>query len=121
MVAACHWLDGDKATAERELRRLARAHPKVHSASCYLAALYLEYGQLDDAEGALGRAFETEPSCDFARSNFAILKFRKRQFDEAAGLWRAELAMRPYDGVVHANLGAALADGGYHEEALRAI
>ena len=42
----------------------------------------------------------------------------QERFDEAADLWRAELALRPHDGVAHANLGPALADGGRHEDAL---
>lgn len=118
LMAVCHWLGGDKNAAEKELIRLAREHPKVHYSHCYLAALYLAYGQLDEAEVVLRRALETESACQTARSNQAILRFKQERFEEAADLWRAELALRPHDGVAHANLGAALADGGRHEEAL---
>lgn len=47
LMAVCQWLSGDKNTAEKELVRLARAHPEVHYSHCYLASLYLEFGQLD--------------------------------------------------------------------------
>ena len=78
LMAVCHWLSGDKnQAAEKELIRLARAHPRVHYSHCYLATLYLEHGQLDEAEVVLRRALETESACHTARSNQAILRFKR--------------------------------------------
>src|SRR5207248_6557012 len=79
-------------------------------------------GAVEQAITLLRKAQQRYPADFWINFELAdcLASLRSPQLEEAIGLYRAAIALRPHSPAVHNNLGVALNEIGRHDEAIRA-
>jgi tetratricopeptide (TPR) repeat protein len=83
-------------------------------------AAYLRLGELDRAEQAFDRAIQRDPDMADAYNAKGVIQTRRRNYDEALGLFRRALSLNPGDAGYRINVSLAYYLQGRTDEARRA-
>lgn len=101
------YLDGDVPNAIASFRTATALRPDSAGLWVTLGALCMEAGDNTQAERALQRSIDIEPSYE-ALSNLGLLKYQYGDYAAAAAFQRRAAALNPLDFMVWGNLGMAL-------------
>ncbi len=83
-----------------------------------LGLIYLRYGWVQEALGALSRSLELDPRLASAWADMALLQARMGRWEEAQAMFQKALEIRPEHGPFLAMMGEALIQRGSPKEAL---
>ena len=104
-----------------EALEAARAlDPGYGTTSTRLGALYLDLGDLEEADAAYGRAAESEPAPSAGLVGRARVALERRDFEGALGFLEGALRLAPGDFIAHRLRSQALTGLGRTEEAAEA-
>jgi DNA-binding winged helix-turn-helix (wHTH) protein/tetratricopeptide (TPR) repeat protein len=93
---ALHMFERRLPEAETELQQSLREKPKNAGAYIRLAIVNVTMGRLDDALNLVNRAHETDPLWPLWPATEVIVRFCRREFDEAARCVKKALELHPY-------------------------
>lgn len=99
---------GDDAQARRLLIAMTEQHPELSGPWVNLAKIHREQGRAAEAMTALEQALTINPNNLDAYNQLALLKREAGDFDAAERLYRQALAVWPFHGQSHLNLGILL-------------
>jgi DNA-binding winged helix-turn-helix (wHTH) protein/Flp pilus assembly protein TadD len=115
---ALHMFERKLAEAEAELLQSLREKPKSANAFIRLAILYATMNRLDEALDVVNQAHNVDPLWPLWPATEVIIRFCRREFDEAAGCVKKALELHPYLLLGRAFCAQALEYAGKTEEAL---
>jgi tetratricopeptide (TPR) repeat protein len=95
---------------------------KMQTLGCFFNNLgnsYVDVGNLEQAQIALERAVEINPSLAESRTNLGNVYLKKGRIEDAMSQYEAALQINPADSKTHNNLGNAYARSGKLDEAIR--
>jgi tetratricopeptide (TPR) repeat protein len=115
---ALHMYERKLPEAEAELLECLRDQPKSANMYIRLAIVYLTMNRLDDALDLVNRAYKVDPLWPMLPATEVIIRFCRREFDEAARCVRKAIELHPYLLLGRAFCAQALEYAGRTEEAL---
>jgi tetratricopeptide (TPR) repeat protein len=115
---ALHMFERRLPEAEESLLQSLREKPRNAGAHIRLAIVYVTMGRLDDALSLVNRAHEADPLWPLWPATEVIVRFCRREFDEAARCVKKALELHPYLLLGRAFCAQALEYAGRTEEAI---
>jgi len=115
---ALHMFERKLPEAEAELVQSLREKPKSATAYIRLAILYATMNRLDEALDVVNQAHNVDPLWPLWPATEVIIRFCRREFDEAARCVKKALELHPYLLLGRAFCAQALEYAGKTEEAL---
>lgn len=115
---ALHMYERNLAEAELELRMSMEERPQSASGCVRLAIFYVTANRLDDALATVQRAHALDPLLPVGPAAEVIIRFCRREFDEAARCVKKALELHPYLLLGRAFCAQALEYAGKTDEAL---
>jgi tetratricopeptide (TPR) repeat protein len=115
---ALHMFERKLPEAEAELVQSLREKPKSATGYIRLAILYVTMNRLDDALDVVNQAHSVDPLWPLWPATEVVVRFCRREFDEAARCVKKALELHPYLLLGRAFCAQALEYAGRTEEAL---
>ena len=115
---ALHMFERKLPEAEAELLQALREKPKSANTYIRLAIVYATMNRLDEALDVVNQAHKTDPLWPLWPATEVIIRFCRREFDEAAHCVKNALELQPYLLLGRAFCAQALEYAGKTEEAL---